>query len=401
MRGLKLAVLLLALVPVLSAQSSGSKQFVRPPAGQTPPYSPAIRVGNIVYVSGMLPTDAKGQVVGTEIRAQTKQVFENIRAALQQAGSSLDQTVNAVVMLQNPADFPALDEVYRTQFKGEPPARTTIMGQMVREGALLEIHVTAVANGVARKAILPPGWMKPTSPYNYGILAGDTLWLSGMVSRNGKDNTQVQGDVRAQTKVAMDNVGEVLKAAGMGYGDLVAGRVAFRDITKFNDVNEVYRSYWEKDRPARISCQAAPPGTYDVEITFVAIKGTDRREVIVPPAADGSPGTIGPNFSPAIKVGNRLFVSGTTGTTDANKGDMKAQTAETLARLGRSFKVAGFDYKDVVQVDVFITDVKKFNDMNEGYRPVFPTDPPVRATVGVDRVNNINALAEIQLMAHK
>ena len=59
-------------------------------------------------------------------------------------------------------------------------------------------------------------------------------------------------------------------------------------------------------------------------ITFVAIKGSSPREVIIPARPDGTPGQAGPNYSPAIKVGNRLFVSGGTGTTDANKGDMKA-----------------------------------------------------------------------------
>jgi 2-iminobutanoate/2-iminopropanoate deaminase len=166
-------------------------------------------------------------------------------------------------------------------------------------------------------------------------------------------------------------------------------------------MNDVYRTYWEKDRPARVSSQSAPPGTFDVEITFVAIKGSSPREAIIPARADGTPGQAGPNFSPAIKVGNRLFISGGTGNTDANATDMKAQTIETLARFGPALKAAGFDYKDVVSAEVLVTDVQKFNDMNDGYRPVFPTDPPVRATVGVGRLAGANALVEIMVMAVK
>jgi 2-iminobutanoate/2-iminopropanoate deaminase len=221
------------------------------------------------------------------------------------------------------------------------------------------------------------------------------------VSRNGKDNAQVQGDIGTQVKTIMDNAGEILKAAGMSYGDLATGRVALRDMEKFAPMNDVYRTYWEKDRPARVSCQVAPPGTFDVEITFMAIKGSSPREVIIPTRADGTPGQAGPNFSPAIKVGNRLFISGGTGATAANAGDMKAQTAETLARFGPALKAAGFDYKDIVAADVFITDVQKFNDMNDGYRPVFPTDPPVRATLGVGRLAGGSALAEVMVTAVK
>src|SRR4029079_17066888 len=202
-----------------------------------------------------------------------------------------------------------------------------------------------------------------------------------------------------QMKTIMDNAGEILKAAGMSYGDLASGHVALRDMKQFAPMNDVYRPYWEKDRPARVSCQAAPPGTFDVEVTFVAIKGSAKREVIIPARADGTPGQAGPNYSPAIRVGNRLFISGGTGTTETNAGNMKLQTTETLTRFGNALKAAGFDYKDVVASDVYVTDVAKFNDMNDGYRPFFPADPPVRATLGVGRLASENALAEIMVTA--
>jgi 2-iminobutanoate/2-iminopropanoate deaminase len=399
MRVSRAVVVVVCLVAGVSAQSG--KQFVRPPAGQTPPYNLAVKAGGAVYVAGQLPTDEKGALVAGDITKQATQVFTNLRGILAQAGSSLDNVVHATVMLQNAGDFAALDELYRKQFKGEPPARTTVIGSMVREGALIEIQVVAVPNGAERKAILPAGWAKPTSPYNYAIKSGDTVYLSGLVSRNGKDNAQVQGDIAAQTKTIMDNAGEILKAAGMSYGDLVSGHVALKDMKNFAPMNDVYRAYWEKDRPARVSCEVSPPGTYDVEITFVAIKGSSPREVIIPNRADGTPGQAGPNFSPAIKVGNRLFISGGTGATADNGADMKAQTAETLKRFGPALKAAGFDYKDVVAADVYVTDVQKFNDMNEGYRPVFPTDAPVRATLGVRRLAGETALVEIMVTAVK
>src|SRR5215213_5469677 len=135
-------VILLSVTASISAESG--KQFVRPPAGQTPPYSLAIAAGGTIYVAGQLPTDDKGALVSGDITAQAAQVFTNLRGILQQAGSSLDNVVHATVMLQNAGDFPTLDAFYRQQFKGDPPARTTIMGEMVRPGALIEIQVVAV-----------------------------------------------------------------------------------------------------------------------------------------------------------------------------------------------------------------------------------------------------------------
>jgi 2-iminobutanoate/2-iminopropanoate deaminase len=397
----KSALIIVCLTAAVAAQSGSGKQFVRPLPGQTPPYSLGIKSGGTIYVSGQLATDDKGNLVAGDFAAQTKQVFDNLRDVLGKAGSSLDNVVNATVMLQNASDFPAMDRIYRQQFKGDPPARTTVIGSMVRAGALLEIQVTAVPNGAERKAILPPGWVKPTSPYSYAIKSGDTLYLSGLVSRNGKDNAQIAGDVPAQVKTIMGNAAEILKAAGMGYGDLATSRVSLRDMKQFAPMNDVYRTFWEKDRPARVTCEVAPPGTYDVEITFMAIKGSSPREVIIPARADGTPGQAGPNFSPAIKVGNRLFISGGTGNNDKNAGDMKAQTAETLARFGPALKTAGFDYKDIVASDVFVTDVQKFNEMNDGYRPVFQTDAPVRATLGITRLAGEGALVEIMVTAVK
>jgi 2-iminobutanoate/2-iminopropanoate deaminase len=398
-RVLRPFALMMCLSAALVAQSE--KKFVRPLPGQTPPYSLGVTAGGVIYVAGQLPTDDKGNLVAGDFAAQTKQVFDNLRYVLQQAGSSLDNAVQATVMLQNASDFAALDQIYRQQFKSEPPARTTVIGSMVRPGALLEIQVTAVPNGVQRKAILPAGWMKPTSPYNYAIQAGDTLYMSGLVARNPKDNSPVPGDIGVQTKTIMDNAGEILKAAGMSYGDLVQGHVALRDMKNFAPMNDAYRVYWEKDRPARVSAQVSPPGTFDVEITFTAIKGSARREVIIPARGDGTPGQAGPNFSPAIKVGNRLFISGGTGATAANAADMKAQTTETLTRFGAALKAAGFDFKDIVSSEVYITDVAKFNDMNDGYRPMFRTDPPVRATLGVGRLAGETALVEIMVTAVK
>lgn len=402
MRLSRILIVVCSLTAGLMAQAGGSvKQFVRPLPGQTPPYSLGIKAGGVIYVSGQLPTDEKGNLVPGDFAAQAKQVFDNLRYVLGQAGSSLDSVVASTVMLQHASDFPALDQIYRQQFTGELPARTTVIGEMVRAGALLEIQVTAVPAGTARTAILPAGWAKPTSPYNYAIKSGDTLYMSGLVSRTGTDNSQVQGDIATQVKTIMDNAGTILKAAGMSYGDLVSGHVALKDMKLFGPMNDAYRTYWEKDRPARVSCEVSPPGTYDVEITFVAIKGASPREVIIPNRPDGTPGQAGPNYSPAIKVGNRLFVSGGTGTTDANKGDMKAQIGETLARFGPAMKAAGFDYKDVVAADVYVADVKKFGDMNDGYRPFFQADPPVRATLGVRRLANENALVEAMVVAVK
>ena len=99
-------------------------------------------------------------------------------------------------------------------------------------------------------------------------------------------------------------------------------------------------------------------------------------------------------------MGNRLYLSGITGNTQANRGDVKAQTAEVLSRVGRTLQAAGFSWGDVVDSTVFMSDMTKFAGMNEIYRPAFAKDFPARATVGLPPVGG-DTLVEMMFVAQK
>jgi 2-iminobutanoate/2-iminopropanoate deaminase len=111
------------------------------------PYSPAIRAGGFVFVSGQGPIDpATGEVVKRDIQQQTRLVLENVRAILGAAGSSLDKVVKTNVYLSDIANFAAMNEVYATFFTAEPPARTTIQAAALPLGIDVEIDVIALAD---------------------------------------------------------------------------------------------------------------------------------------------------------------------------------------------------------------------------------------------------------------
>jgi 2-iminobutanoate/2-iminopropanoate deaminase len=88
------------------------------------------------------------------------------------------------------------------------------------------------------------------------------------------------------------------------------------------------------------------------------------------------------------------------GSTESNKGDMKAQTRESLNNIGRTIKAAGFDWSQVVEGLVYVTDVRRFQAMNEAYRETFTKDFPARTTVGIEIVIP-DPLVEIMLTAVK
>jgi 2-iminobutanoate/2-iminopropanoate deaminase len=108
------------------------------------PLSPAVRAGDFVYVSGQVPTDASGSLVTGSVEAQTRQVLENIKAALALAGASLDQVVKTNCILEDARDFAAFNKAYAAYFPKEPPARTTIEARLMAD-IKVEIDVTAYA----------------------------------------------------------------------------------------------------------------------------------------------------------------------------------------------------------------------------------------------------------------
>ena len=180
-----------------------------------------------------------------------------------------------MIYLRSAGDFAAMNEVYATYLPKDPPARTTVVvpQPLANADGLIEIAMVAIPNGGERAVVHPSDWIKSPNPYSYGIKSGNTLFLSGLVSRNGKDNTNVKGDVAAQAKVVLDNGAAILKQAGMSFADVVTSRIYLTDDTTFAAMNAAYRTYFAGAPPARATVKAGLTNPdYVVEITMVAVK---------------------------------------------------------------------------------------------------------------------------------
>ena len=106
------------------------------------PYSQAIKSGGYLFCSGQIPLDPQsGQMVGGEdVKAQAKQVLENLQAVVEAAGASLDNAVKTTIFLKSMDDFPKVNEVYGQFFKGTTPARSTIQVARLPKDALVEVE---------------------------------------------------------------------------------------------------------------------------------------------------------------------------------------------------------------------------------------------------------------------
>jgi 2-iminobutanoate/2-iminopropanoate deaminase len=109
------------------------------------PYSQAIKVGELLYTSGQLPINAStGEFINNDIKKATAQSLENVKAILEEAGTSLDKVVKTLVFIKDMNDFADMNEVYSQYFSANPPARSCIQAGKLPKDALVEIEVIAI-----------------------------------------------------------------------------------------------------------------------------------------------------------------------------------------------------------------------------------------------------------------
>jgi len=120
---------------------------ISPPGEPAPrgPYSPAVRAGDCIYVSGQISVDPiSGQVISGDVQTETRQVLKNIKSILEGCGASMADVVRCGVYLINADDFKPMNEVYMEYFGDAKPARTTIIvASLPLKGAKVEIDAIA------------------------------------------------------------------------------------------------------------------------------------------------------------------------------------------------------------------------------------------------------------------
>jgi 2-iminobutanoate/2-iminopropanoate deaminase len=125
---------------------------------------------------------------------------------------------------------------------------------------------------MTKKVIQTDKAPKAIGPYSQAIQAGNFLFLSGQIPLDPKTGELVKGDIREQTKQVLKNIKGILESQGLGMENVVKSTIFLKDIGNFNQVNEVYATYFPSSPPARSTVEVAKlPRDADIEIEALAI----------------------------------------------------------------------------------------------------------------------------------
>jgi 2-iminobutanoate/2-iminopropanoate deaminase len=373
-RGLSLLLgtLLLALVSVQPVCGQLPAKKFATPDGKRPSglFAPGVMVGKTLYVAG------KGDYKpNEEFPAKVKNCLGEIEKTLKAAGLGLEHVVKSFVYLEDHDKYDDLNKYYGEFFKNVPPARTTLGVAQVPGESRLEITCIAYADLAERKQIGKPPMGRPYSP---GILAGDTLYVSG------KGDQQPDGSHPAtfeeQVRQCMRNVEATLKEAGLDFRHVVMSHVFLDDPKNAAAAAKIYGEFVQAGSEPACATVVVDwiPGGSHVEVTCIATTDLGRRKAVRP--AEIHTGVV--KASPGVWAGNVLYLSGLSGAQGEKLASgLEAQVHQLAKNQTAVLEAAGLSLEDLVSGHVYLADIEDYNGMNAIYRQYFSKGPGVRTTL--------------------
>ena len=139
--------------------------------------------------------------------------------------------------------------------------------------AAITFSCTQINKNMPKEIISTEKAPSAIGPYSQAVLAGNTLYCSGQIAINPATGELNTASIETETNQVMQNVGEVLKAAGMDYGNVVKVTIFMKDMNQYAAINAVYAEYFTNEPPAREAVEVARlPKDVNVEISVTAVK---------------------------------------------------------------------------------------------------------------------------------
>jgi 2-iminobutanoate/2-iminopropanoate deaminase len=381
----------------LNRQYKVGRKFIYPAAFKPGrPYTPGVLVGKTLYIAGQTDKDPQTGAQPQGIAAQTRVAMANVGHVLRAAGMDYGNVVSCHVQLVDMGQYKEMNEVYGSYFWPDHfPARTTLEFPGLPGGANIEVTCIAYADKSKIALVVPPAGTIPAAmgPYRPAVWAGDTLYVSGSGGRKPATN-ELDATIEGQTRQTMENIGQILTAAGLGHKDAVFTNVYFLDPSgykgsTYGKLNSVYKDYFRLGTaPSRASfCVSKLPGTISTEITFIATRDRANKGRVVPDSSGPSP----TSSNGGVLDGDTLYTSGKSG----SGATLEEQMRDSLESIRSILKLAGMDLEHVVDAHVYLKDIRQIDAMNAVFTKYFPNNPPARTTVQViqDQLEQVQVVA--------
>ena len=345
------------------------------------PLSPCTRFGNLVFVASTVGVSHLTGQIGRDVAEQTRFSLERIKYLLEQAGSSIDQVLSATCFLADANDFVAYNEVYREFFPAGYPARMTVTTGFMRGDFLVEIMCTAgIADASNKKEIIAGNLPPEDVPLSPATRFGNTVFVSGTLGVNYLTGEVGKG-IAEQTRFALNSIKHLLQEAGTSMDNVLTANCFLKTREDFLVFNDVWQEYFQADYPGRATLESGFMGEeFLVEIMCTACipDDTSQREILrfkTPPArSQYGPGVPLP-ISPATRIGDIIYVSGSTGInhrTGATGEGVAEQTRFVLDRFKQLLEDNGVSMDNVLSVTCFLADRNDFS----AFRPTASSSRP-------------------------
>ena len=251
-----------------------------------------------------------------------------------------------------------------------------------------------------KKVIIPKGAARSSSPYSPAIQTRDFTYVAGMVG-GAPDGSVAKGEIRAQTRQVLVNIGLALDAAGLSFEHVVSTNVYLADIRHLEAMNEVYREYFPKDFPARTVLESMLMGPdFIVEISAIAVNELAEKQVIEPQGWHPPK----PPVSHVVRAGDTSFLSAFE-PADPKTGKLAAmtiteQTDQVMRNQEEALRAAGMTFADLVSSRIYLANSGDYQGLNETYKRFVTAVPPARATVN-PRLSDPRHFIQVQSVAVK
>lgn len=402
----------MAVAPV-----GGGGAGVYVPGRAAPLWSPASRAGDVVFCAGTVGVRPDGELAGDTVQEQTRQALENLETTLAAADLGFADVAKIRYFIESPEDYERLNEVrnpfYDEVFPaGDFPASTVLVSGLVDPALRVEIEAFAHprkrvydTEAIVKRIPLP---LADQPRWRLGAETGDLLFTTGQPGLD-LEARLVGADVGAQTRQSLANVRAIVEAGGFAASDVVKLNTYLAEAADFPAMLEVRNEVlaeWFPDRAYAASTTVVagmPPPGMIVEIEAIAARG--GRDVV---ASERVPKAAGALYSEAVRAGDWVFLSGQVARGEdgavVGRGDMKAQTAQTLRNLEELLESAGASFRDIAHVTVWVRSRGLYAPLNEVCRPLYEARfagggfPASTAVVGPSPLDEV--LVEVEAVAY-